>query len=211
MVTNADANSNAQNPATVTPVVLKGVHHTARPTWKLKETVHFYRDVLDLKLCHAICARGWGREFEQHPDFIHFFFDSGLGSTIAFFYYLQTDKPVDSVPQGSFVYNSVHTAWRVDTREELLAWKDKLESQGYAVLHVPHEIVESIYVTDPNGYAVEIAWQTRDMNAYDEVDATLTLEAAIAIEDETGDRVQTTEEIWRRKAPMVDAYLSETE
>jgi len=204
-----DAQANAENANVAVATVLKGVHHTARPTWKLKETVHFYQDVLGLKLCHAICARGWGRDFETHPDFIHFFFESGQGSTIAFFYYLQTDKPADTVPQGSFVYNSVHTAWRVDTQEELVAWKEKLESQGYDILRVPHEILDSIYVVDPNGYAVEIAWQTREMNEYDGVDAKLTLEAAIAIEDERGDRVQAIDEIWQRKALLVDAYLAE--
>ena len=187
--------------------VLKGVHHTARPTWKLKETVHFYRDVLGLKLCHAICARGWGPE--EHPDFLHFFFDSGQGSTIAFFYYLKTDKPHDNVPQGTFVYNSVHTAWRVDTREELLAWKEGLEGKGYEIMHVPHEILESIYVTDPNGYVVEIAWQVREMNSYDEVDARLTLEAAIAIGEDSGDRLQAVDQVWRRKARMVEAYLEQ--
>lgn len=202
-----EAQSNDQNTAVAT--VLKGVHHTARPTWKLKETVHFYRDVLELDLCHAICARGWGRKGEIHPDFIHFFFESGQGSTIAFFYYLQTDKPDDAVPQGSFVYNSVHTAWRVDTQEELVAWKEKLEAKGYEILRVSHEILDSIYITDPNGYIVEIAWQTRPMNEYDAVDANLTLEAAIAVEEETGERVQAIDEIWQRKASLVDAYLAE--
>lgn len=201
----ADAETKAPVQAGAVPTALHGVHHTARPTWKLKETVEFYRDVLELKICHAICARGWGPD--DHPDFIHFFFESGAGSTIAFFYYLKTDKPVDNVPQGSFVYNSVHTAWNVQTREELLAWKEKLEGKGFEVMHVLHEIVESIYVTDPNGYIIELSWQVRDMNNYDATDAELTLDAAIAIEDATGDRVQTIEEIWKRKAMMVDNYL----
>ena len=29
---------------------LHGVDHTARPTWKLRETVHFYRDILGFHL-----------------------------------------------------------------------------------------------------------------------------------------------------------------
>lgn len=61
--------------------VLRGVDHTARPTWKLRETIEFYRDVLGLPLVHAITAKGWGREKEQHADFIHFFFDSGNDNT----------------------------------------------------------------------------------------------------------------------------------
>lgn len=185
---------------------LNGVHHSARPTWKLKETVEFYRDVLDLDLCHAICARGWGPE--DHPDFIHFFFDSGQGSTIAFFYYLNTEKPADSVEPGSYVYNSVHTAWRVETREELVAWKDKLEGKGFEIMQVLHETIESIYVVDPNGYSVEIAWQTRDLTAYDSTDADLTLKAAIAIEDEAKRRVTSVEEIWQRKAVLVDDFIA---
>ena len=34
------------------PVPIAGVHHTARPTWKLADTVHFYRDLLGLSLIH---------------------------------------------------------------------------------------------------------------------------------------------------------------
>ncbi len=185
---------------------LNGVHHSARPTWKLKETVEFYRDVLELELCHAICARGWGPD--DHPDFIHFFFDSGQGSTIAFFYYLQTEKPADNVEPGSYVYNSVHTAWRVETREELIGWKKKLEGKGFEVMQVLHETIESIYVTDPNGYAIEIAWQTRDLNVYDATDAGLTLAAAIAIEGEAKRRVTSVEEIWQRKAALVDDFIA---
>jgi len=56
---------------------LHGVDHTARPTWKLRETVRFYRDILGLPLVHCISAKGWGREKENHADFLHFFFDSG--------------------------------------------------------------------------------------------------------------------------------------
>ena len=104
-------------------------------------------------------------------------------------------------PAGTYV---------VETEEELIAWKDKLEAKGLEVMQVRHEIIDSIYVTDPNGYAIEIAWQTRAMNDFDAVDANLTLEAAIAIEQDTGGRVQTIDEIWQRKAGMVDAYLAET-
>lgn len=190
-------------------LVLNGVHHTARPTWKLEETVRFYRDTLELKLCHAICARGWGPD--NHPDFIHFFFDSGAGSTIAFFYYLDTDKPADIVPPGSTIFNAVHTAWRVETREELMAWKSKLEEKGHEIMHVPHEILESIYITDPNGYAVEIAWQSRAMNALDATDAEMTLDAAMQIEAETGARVGTVEQIWQRKSRIVDQMLAEVD
>lgn len=187
--------------------VLQGVHHTARPTWKLAETVHFYRNVLGLRVCHAITARGWGQE--DHPDFLHFFFDSGNGSTIAFFYYLNTEKPVDPVPWDNWLYRSVHTAWQVSDRETLMAWKDRLEAQGLDVMLVRHEIIESIYVTDPNGYMVEISWQTRPIGQVDAVDASFTLEAAIDLEKSLKRRAQSIDEIWRRKANLVENFLAE--
>src|SRR5690606_22966334 len=122
----------------ITELRLHGVDHTARPTWKLKETVEFYRDTLGLPLIHTISARGWGPE--THPDFLHFFFDSGKGSTIAFFYYLGSQEPGDMkdrpgqppVP-SDHLFDATHTSWLVDTKEELLAWKEKLESRGVEV------------------------------------------------------------------------------
>ena len=115
------------------PLSLNGVDHTARPTWKLRQTVEFYRDKLGLPLVHAITAKGWGREKEEHADFIHFFFDAGNGSTIAFFHYIGTDQPAEmAVPRGYMAMAS-HTAWRVETEEELLAWQKRLEDAGVRV------------------------------------------------------------------------------
>jgi catechol 2,3-dioxygenase-like lactoylglutathione lyase family enzyme len=191
--------------APLTPTLLHGVHHTARPTWKLQETVRFYRDVLGLPIVHAISARGWGPE--THPDFLHFFFGSGNDSTIAFFYYIGTDCPERMRAEDSWLYKSVHTAWRVETREEMLAWKTRLEGHGYDVLQVRHELIESIYVTDPNGYMVEFTWQVRPMNDHDAQDATLTIQAAL--ESESGGRLGDIDTVWRRKAELVRALLTE--
>lgn len=186
---------------------LCGVHHTARPTWKLADTVRFYRDVMGLTLCHAITAKGWGPP--DHPDFIHFFFTAGQGSTIAFFYYLKTDKPPETMAVDHWLYRSVHTAWRVETRDALLHWKARFEHHGIEVMQVPHEILESIYVTDPNGYMVELTWQMRPMLYEDSVDAALTLDAAIAFEARAQRRAENIEEIWIAKGQSVDHYLKQ--
>ena len=185
--------------------VLNGVHHSARPTWKLKETVDFYRDVMGLELIHAIAARGWGDD--DHPDFIHFFFDSGQDSTIAFFYYLNTPKPEETMETDHWLYRSVHTAWAVDTREKLVAWREKFEAHGLEVMQIRHELIESVYVYDPNGYFVEVTWQVRDMGRTDAFDAELTLQAAVNIEDETGARATSMEGIWQRKAELLEKHL----
>lgn len=177
---------------------LCGVHHTARPTWKLRETVEFYRDILGLKLVHCVSARGWGAQ--NHPDFLHFFFDSGAGSTIAFFYYLGTEQPSHLVHRPEYDSDAVHTAWRVESAETLQAWRRRLESRGVKILYqIEHEVVESIYFRDPNGYYLEIGRPLRPFNAVDAKDAELTLETAIAIEAQRQGPLDRIEVLWREK------------
>ncbi|OYD81921.1 VOC family protein [Azospirillum brasilense] len=193
---------------------LRGVDHSARPTWKLRETVEFYRDKLGLPLVHVISARGWGPA--THPDFLHFFFDSGNGSTIAFFYYLGSDQPealegraaMPPLPDDH-VFDATHTAWLVDSEEELKDWKRRLEAEGLTVsVETTHEVIESIYVRDPNGYFVEITRKLRPLNAIDAADAALTLRAALDAEDAAdaeGRRVVAIDEIWTRKSTLLDS------
>lgn len=190
--------------------VLAGVHHSARPTWKLADTVRFYRDVLGLPMVHAVSAKGWG--IEGHGDFLHFFFDAGRGATIAFFYYLGTEMPEREAPRADHYYTATHTAWAVETMEQLLAWRAHLEGVGVQVSAVTrHEIIESIYCADPNGYPVEITCQSRAFSPADAEDARRTIEAAIAAEAcaaTEGRRVDAIEEVWRLKGAALQEALA---
>lgn len=182
--------------------LLNGVDHTARPTWKLAETVAFYRDVLGLPLIHAITAKGWGREKEEHADFIHFFFDSGNGSSIAFFYYIGTEQPPElKVPRG-YMAMANHTAWRVDSEDELHSWQLRLEQAGVAVSQfIQHEVIESIYFRDPNWYPLEITRSLRAVEQIDATDAALTMQAALDLAARGG--WTSVEQLWRAKAELV--------
>lgn len=187
---------------------LDGVHHTARPTWKLRETVEFYRDVLGLPLVHSVSAKGWGPS--NHPDFIHFFFDSGQGSTIAFFYYLGTEQPERLQHLPEYDNDAIHTAWKVDSRETLLAWRERLEARGVTILYqIVHEVIESVYFRDPNGYYLEITCPLRAFVALDETDAALTLDAAIEIEDlrRQGAGTETITDVWLAKGRRIARLL----
>ncbi|MGE7964023.1 VOC family protein [Pseudomonas sp. NPDC089918] len=194
-------------------LLLNGVHHTARPTWKLRETLEFYRDVIGLPLVHCVSARGWGPS--EHPDFLHFFFDSGKGSTIAFFYYLGDEQPDHLIHRPEYDNDAIHTAWRVETREELMAWRQLLESRGVDVLYqIEHEVVESIYFRDPNGYYLEIGRPVRPFQPLDISDAALTLAAAIAVEEQCtgrGLRMEDIESVWKAKGAMLDAKMEQAE
>ena len=189
---------------------LHGVDHTARPTWKLRETVEFYRDVLGLPLVHAITAKGWGREKEQHADFIHFFFESGNESCIAFFFYIGTQQPAELVVPKGYMAMANHTAWRVETEDELLAWQKRLEAKDVKVSQfVKHEILESIYFRDPNFYPLEITRSLRDMEELDAVDARMTIDAALTLED--SGRWTSIEQLWRAKSEFVRKRQQEAE
>lgn len=186
---------------------LNGVHHTARPTWKLRETVEFYRDKLGLPLVHAISARGWGPA--DHPDFLHFFFDSGQASTIAFFYYIGDEQPDWLKPRQRYDYDAIHTAWQVDSVADVLAWKARLEAQGIDVTpEMRHEVIESVYFRDPNGYLLEITRALRPLVQIDADDAHHTLEAAMTIEDSAnagGAPFKTIDVVWQAKAARIAA------
>ena len=188
---------------------LNGVHHSARPTWKLAETVRFYRDVLGLPLVHSVSARGWGPA--NHPDFLHFFFDSGNGSTIAFFFYLGDQQPDHLVHRPEYDSDAIHTAWKVETRDELVAWRSRLEGLGVKIMYqIEHEVIESIYFRDPNGYMLEITRPLRPFTAIDAIDAELTLRAAMQAEERSlglGEGLRKIEEVWRAKGDLVSESL----
>ena len=202
----------AMKPAKLDSVQLRlhGVDHTARPTWKLRDTVTFYRDILGLKLVHTISARGWGHE--EHADFLHFFFDAGNGASIAFFYYIGTEQPDRYAPDTHPFYTATHTAWAVDTEEELHQWKETLEGRGIVVSnYTKHEGIESIYFRDPNGYPFEVTRRLRDLEVIDATDAEMTIEAAMQIEDAAragGEKMHDIDTIWRRKAKLVEEHLA---
>lgn len=185
-------------------VQLHGVHHTARPTWKLAETVHFYRDLLGLPLVHAISAKGWGPD--NHADFLHFFFDSGNGSTIAFFYYIGTERPDWLTVREHYQDRATHTAWRVRDEAELLQWRQRVEAVGIPLRYqIRHEVIESIYFNDPNGYPIEITWQVRPFSPEDIADAQRTLEAGMALEAQGFGSI---EPVWQKKAAAMGGGAS---
>ncbi|MER5494474.1 VOC family protein [Streptomyces sp. NPDC002454] len=170
---------------------VKGVDHTAFPTFDPVATVHFYRDVLKFPVVHSICAAGWGPE--RHPDFIHFFFDIGNDDRIAFFYYFGFEPPVGAGTAGDvyarfaedvpvFFINSRHLAIHVEDEEDLLEYRRRLDESRWPVeMQVMHETIESIYTHDPNGYMVEITRSLRPITPQEDLDAALTVDALLDV------------------------------
>lgn len=169
---------------------VRGVDHVAYPTFDPAGTVRFYRDVLGFPVVHSICAAGWGPE--RHPDFIHFFFDIGNGDRLAFFYYFGLE-PFEGGPQGDaysrfaadvpvFFIRSRHLAIHVDSEEDLLEYRRRLDGSEWPVeMQIQHETIESIYAHDPNGYMIEITRALRPVTPQEDLDAALTIDALVDV------------------------------
>ena len=161
---------------------VRGVDHAAFPTFDPKATIHFYRDVLGFPVVHATCALGWGPA--EHPDFIHFFFDIGNGDRLAFFYYFGVEAP-PGVGPPELLQRARHLAIHVDTEDDLAEYRRRLDASYWPCeLQVRHETVESIYVTDPNGYLIEVTRPLRAITREDDIDANFSVDALMAVVDD---------------------------
>jgi catechol 2,3-dioxygenase-like lactoylglutathione lyase family enzyme len=169
---------------------VRGVDHTAFPTFDPAGTVRFYRDVLGFPVVHSICAAGWGPE--NHPDFIHFFFDIGNDDRIAFFFYFGLPRPSsdrkgdvyarfdDSTPD--WFVRSRHLAIHVDSEGALTEYRRRLDLSEWPVeMQIQHETIESIYTHDPNGYMVEFTRAMRPVTPQEDLDANLTIDALLDV------------------------------
>lgn len=174
---------------------LSGVDHLAQVTWKPAATSDFYTRVLDMPLVHAITATGWLKE--EFPDFVHFFFEMGRGSFLAFFYFF--GLPEEELP-GDLMHRSRHLAFHVDTEEELTAWRALIRERGVRVTRpMQHELLESIYFDDPNGIQLEIARPLRSFGPVDARDAELTLRALSDVAKPDA----TVQDMWHRKGEII--------
>lgn len=196
---------------------VRGVDHAAFPTFDPAATVRFYRDVLRFPVVHSICAAGWGPE--DHPDFIHFFFDIGNGDRLAFFYYFGLNRlhaasrgdayaAFDaSVPE--FFVKSRHLAIHVDSEEQLLEYRRRLDSSDWPVeMQIKHETIESIYTHDPNGYLFELTRELRPVTPQEDLDANLTIDALL---DVVAEESPTFGKLLARKAELIVERAAEWE
>lgn len=186
-----------------------GVDHIAYPTFDPAGTVRFYRDVLGFPVVHSICAAGWGPD--DHPDFIHFFFDIGNDDRLAFFYYFGLEPFTgggkgdaysrfdDTVP--AFFVKSRHLAIHVRSDEDLTEYQRRLDDSNWPTeMRVQHETIESIYTHDPNGYMIEFTRALRPVTAQEDLDAAITIDALVDVV-ESGHA--TMDALLQRKADLI--------
>jgi len=130
------------------------IHHVAYRCKDAKQTVEWYRDMLNMDFVLAIAEDRVPSTHEPDP-YMHVFIDAGNGNVLAFFE-LPT-KPEMGRDENTPPWVQ-HIAFKVKDRETLIAYRDHLQKNGVKVLGVTdHSIFHSIYFFDPNGHRIELA------------------------------------------------------
>jgi len=126
-----------QRPATTA----RGIHHTALICADVRATIEFYQNLLGFPLIEMF-------ENRDLPGSTHFFFDLGIGNTLAFF-----DLPgVDPRPYAEVLGGLHHLAISV-TPQNWAAARARLDAAG---IEYELESGTSIYFRDPDGARVEL-------------------------------------------------------
>jgi len=138
-------------------VNLKRIHHVAYRCKDAKETVDFYKRVMNMDLVLAIAEDEVPSTKEPDP-YMHIFLDAGMGNVLAFFE-LPNSPEMGRDPQTPAWVQ--HIAFEVEDLEALDKAKAHIEGEGLDVLGpVNHGIFKSIYFFDPNGHRLELAANT---------------------------------------------------
>lgn len=133
------------------------IHHVAYRCRDARETVEWYGKHLDMAFVLAI-AEDRVPSTGQPDPYMHIFLDAGQGNILAFFE-LPTQAPMDRDRNTPAWVQ--HLALELDSMEQLLATKARLEAAGIAVTGpTDHTLFRSIYFFDPSGHRLELAVNT---------------------------------------------------
>lgn len=131
------------------------IHHVAYRCKSARQTVEWYNKYLGMDYILAFSESYVPSTHEYNP-YMHIFLDAGGGNILAFFEL--SEQPEMGRDENTPVWVQ-HIALAVETREDMIAMKERLEADGEEVVGITdHTLFESIYFFDPNGHRVEIAW-----------------------------------------------------
>ena len=133
----------------------RGVNHLALVTPDMDATVRFYHGVLGMRLVATLMA----------GPMRHYFFEIGAQNTLAFFEWKGSDTfaKAAGVP-SSRAMQLDHLSFNLPDEDALLALRDRLLAADCEITEVvDHDIMHSVYFTDPNGIALEASWWAYDV------------------------------------------------
>lgn len=148
--------------------MIRRIHHVAYRCKDAKQTVEWYGKYLDMRFILAIAEDEVPSTREPDP-YMHVFLDAGAGNVLAFFE-LPTKPPMGRDPNTPAW--TQHLALEVDSVDQLLATKARLEADGIEVVGpTDHTLFQSIYFFDPSGHRIELAANTGKPKMGERLDA----------------------------------------
>lgn len=146
---------------------LTRIHHVAYRCKDARETVEWYQKYLNMNFVLAIAENEVPSTKAPDP-YMHIFLDAGAGNVLAFFELPNSPEMGKDPNTPAWVQ---HLALEVDSMEDLLQTKARLEQDGIAVIGpTNHTIFKSIYFFDPNGHRLELAVNTGTPEMMKELD-----------------------------------------
>ena len=131
------------------------IHHVAYRCKDAKETVEWYKNMLNMDFTLAFAEDHVPSTHAPDP-YMHVFIDAGNGNVLAFFELPTKPEMGRDTNTPEWVQ---HIAFRVKDRDALIEYKEHLEANGVEVLGITdHSLFHSIYFFDPNGHRVELAY-----------------------------------------------------
>jgi lactoylglutathione lyase len=147
---------------------IQRIHHVAYRCKDAKETVTWYQKYLGMDFVLAI-AENQVPSTKAPDPYMHIFMDAGMGNVLAFFELPNSPEQGKDPNTPDWVQ---HIAFKIDTMEELLAVKARLEADGIDVVGpTDHTIFQSIYFFDPSGHRLELAVDTNTPDMDSRLDA----------------------------------------
>jgi len=135
-------------------IPVKQFHHHAFRTADMESTRAFYEDVLGCPLIGTF-VETTDPVTEEPSNYIHCFFEFADGTALAFFQFQEgLYKP--SEIQGDQDPFDHHIALEVESKDAVMAYRDKLAAADYPHMLIDHGYCYSIYLHDPNGMQVEL-------------------------------------------------------
>ncbi len=141
----------------------RGVNHLALVTPDMDATVRFYHGVLGMRVVASLSA----------GPMRHYFFEIGAQNTLAFFEWSGSEVDTESIakPAGippTFPAQFDHLSFNLPDEQALVDLQARLRIYDVEVTEVvDHQIMRSIYFTDPNGIALEASWWVVDPTGRD--------------------------------------------
>jgi catechol 2,3-dioxygenase-like lactoylglutathione lyase family enzyme len=133
----------------------RGINHLALITPDMDATVRFYHGVLGMRLVATLMA----------GPMRHYFFEIAPENTIAFFEWQGVPtfaKPAGVPISGPLQFD--HLSFNLPDRASLEALRDRLLAAEVEITEVvDHDIMQSVYFTDPSGIALEASWWALDV------------------------------------------------